>query len=808
MFRNYLKTALRSLLRHRFFSAINVFGLAVSMSICMGIIMLVADQMMYDRYNTKKDRIYRVNSMPIGKDGQELNEAATTTLPVKEEISENFSGIEKAVRIVRGFGNNWLAMEIGQNVNVPVAGYFADPEVLDFFEYELEYGDSKTALVQPFSVVLTKKSAKKLFPKENPVGEMLKVGEGGLYKVTGVLKETDHKSHIVFDALASLSTVQSLEAAGKREKSLDDWYNYTEGWVYVILEDGKTQADLQPYLNNIQKKHFSELTNPDTQRKVKYIPQPMMEITPGAFINNPIGPFLPWLFIYFFAGLAAIVMLTSCFNFTNLSIARSLTRAKEIGVRKVTGAMRWQIFVQFLTESVLTALFSLVVAFVLLFLLKPLMMELSFARMMKWDLESNYFVYGIFFVFAIVVGILAGIFPAIVLSGFQPVKVLKSLNTVKLFSKMGLRKALLVSQFTFSLIFILTVIIVFQQLRLFLRADHGFSMESKVMLHLNKTSPDVLKNELMKYPNIESVTATSHLPAAGVTYGASFKKSLDEKDWTSVDYFSADADYLRIMEIPLVAGRFFLEKDGVANKNFIVLNEQSVAKFNFKSPVDALGQEIILQKDSSRKQIIGVVKNYNHQMLMEKIEPMALVYDTAQFDLLLIKYSGTFPAAGKAAEEAWAKVNPAFKVDLKDFKYEVLKLYDVLFGSVVNILGVVSFLAILISCLGLLGMATYATETRVKEISIRKILGSDNTSLVYLLSKGFVMILIVSILIAVPIAYLLNNLWLEKLAYHITIGPGIISLGVSLLLVFGAITIGSQTWRATFVNPVDNLKGE
>ena len=534
----------------------------------------------------------------------------------------------------------------------------------------------------------------------------------------------------------------------------------------------------------------------------------MMEITPGAFINNPIGPFLPWIFIYFFAGLAAIVMLTSCFNFTNLSIARSLTRAKEIGVRKVTGAMRWQIFIQFLTESVLTALFSLGVAFVLLLLLKPLMMELSFARMMKWDLESNYFVYGIFFVFAITVGVLAGIFPAIVLSGFQPVKVLKSLNTIKLFSKMGLRKALLVSQFTFSLIFILTVIIVFQQLKLFLRADHGFSMENKVMLHLNKTSPEVLKNELMKYPTIESVTATSHLPAAGVTYGAAFKRSLDEKDWTSLDYFSTDADYLKTMEIPLIAGRFFLEKDGISNKNFIVVNEQSVAKLNFNSPADALGQEIILQKDSSRKQIIGVVKNYNHQMLMEKIEPMALMYDTAQFDLLLIKYSGTFPAAGKTTEQAWAKINPALKVDFKDFKYEVLKLYDVLFGSIVNILGVVSFLAILISCLGLLGMATYATETRVKEISIRKILGSNNSALVYLLSKGFFVILIISILIAVPIAYLLNNLWLEKLAYHITIGPGIISMGVFLLLVFGAITIGSQTWRATFVNPVDNLKGE
>src|SRR5271154_5378972 len=222
MFRNYFKTALRSRLRHRFFSAINIFGLAVSMAICMGIMMLVADQMMYDRYNTKRDRIYRVNSIPIGRDGEQQNETATTSLPLQQELNENFTGVEKAVRIVRGFGNMWI--EFDQNVNIPVSGYFADPEVLDVFEYELEYGDAKTALVEPYSVVLTKKAAKKLFRQENPVGETFKVGDNGLYKVTGVIKESDHKSHIVFDALASLSTVKSLEASGKRKKELDNWY--------------------------------------------------------------------------------------------------------------------------------------------------------------------------------------------------------------------------------------------------------------------------------------------------------------------------------------------------------------------------------------------------------------------------------------------------------------------------------------------------------------------------------------------------------------------------------------------------------
>ena len=806
MFRNYIKTALRSLSRHKFFSFINIFGLAISMSVCMVIIMLVADQMMNDRYNTKRDRIYRVNTIPIGKQGQEFHETATTTLPLKQELLENYTGVEKAVRITRGFANNWI--EIDQNVNIPVAGYFADPEVLEVFEYELEYGDPRTALTEPYTVVLTKAAAKKLFRLENPVGESFKVGETGIYKVTGVLRENQHKSHIVFDALASLATLKSLEAAGKRGKDLDNWFNHTTGWIYIVLEKGKKPSDIAPGLVNIQEKYFAKLSNPDTQQKVRYVLQNLMDITPGPFINNPIGPFLPWIFIYFFAGLAGVVMLTSCFNFTNLSIARSLTRAREIGVRKVTGAMRWQIFTQFLSESVIVALFSLVAAFLLLILVKPVMFELSFARMMKWNLEANYYVYGIFVAFAMVVGMLAGLFPAAVLSGFQPVKVLKSLNSIRLFSNMGLRKVLLVSQFTFSLIFILTVIIVFKQLNLFMRADHGFSMESKIIVQLNDTKPDALKTELLKYGNIESVSAASHIPAAGTQYGGGFKKSLDEKDWTELYYYSVDEDYLKNIETPLVAGRFFLTADGASNNNFIVINEKTVETFHFGSPQEALGQEIIYKNDSSRKQIIGVVKDYNHQMLMEKIDPMVLIFDSKQYNLLQVKYSGTYEAAGKTVETAWANINPNLKVDYKDFAGEVHKIYDLFFGDIVNVMGVVSFLAILISCLGLLGMATYTTETRIKEISIRKVLGSSNGSLVYLLSKGFLAILLIAILIATPIAYLLNNLWLEKLAYHITIDAPVIVTGVFILIVFGVLTIGSQTWRATYVNPVDNLKSE
>jgi putative ABC transport system permease protein len=394
------------------------------------------------------------------------------------------------------------------------------------------------------------------------------------------------------------------------------------------------------------------------------------------------------------------------------------------------------------------------------------------------------------------------------MSGFQPVKVLKGLNTMKLFSRMGLRKGLLVAQFAFSLIFILSVIVVFNQLQLFLKADHGFNMSNKVIVQLNDTSPETLKAELLKFSNIENVTAASHIPAAGTTYGENFKRSLDEKEWTNISYYSVDEDYLTNIDISLIAGRFFEPAAGESNKKFIVLNEKAVESFHFENPADAIGQEIILQRDSSKLQIIGIVKNYNHQLLMEKMDAMALIYNPEEFHLLQVQYNGTYAKAGESVEAAWSKVNPMLKVDYKDFYEEIHKIYDIFFGDLVSVLSVVSFLAILISCLGLLGMATYTTETRLKEISIRKVLGSSDSSLVYLLSKGFFSVLLIAIVIAVPSAYFINNLWLQKLAYHVTVDISVIVLGVLILIFFGVITIGSQTWRATFVKPVENLKSE
>lgn len=808
MLYSYLKTALRNLVRHRFFSAINILGLAVAMTICMMLIMLVADQLSYDRYNTNADRIYRVKTIDVyeGKVLWDNQWNSASCMPLGPELVSNYTGIEQAVRIVRGFGNGWMKFE-NQDVNLPLAGFFADPEVFDFFQIELLYGDPATALVDPYTVVLTKKTAERLFKEENPMGKTFKVGDLGIYTVTGVLKETRNKSHIVFDGLASMASVRSLEASGKRSHLLDIWSMYWQGWTYIKAEEGKSEEDIQEQLDLVYEKHIASITKPGVY-KMKFGLQPLLNITPGEIMNNGIGPQMPWEFVYFLGGLAGVILVTSCFNFTNLSIARSLTRAREIGVRKVSGAARRQIFAQFMTEAVVVSFAALLIATVLVGLLKPVVLQLSFAQVFHWDMYTGSTLAPVSIAFTLVVGMLAGFFPAVVLSRFQPVDVLKNLSNLRLFSRMGLRKALLVSQFVVSLFFILTVIVIYNQMNLFTHQDHGFNIKQNILIPFNKTNPDRLKTALQKYNNITAVAAASHVPAAGTSHGGGINRPKEGVEPIDCGIFEVDENYAENMNLEIIAGTFFTPEQGASKRNMVVINEAAATKMDYQRPQDAVGEPMLYMNDSTTKTIIGVVRNYNHRDLTRAITPMILLYDTAAFKVLQVSYSGTYAEATKTIEKAWNEVNPGLQVDYIAVEAEINKYYELVFGALVTIVATVSFLAIFISCLGLLGMATYATETRIREISIRKVLGSTPAAIVMLLSRGFANLLVLAIAIGLPLAWLFNSFWLEQIAYRTTIGIGTIAITIVLVLVFGIFTIGSQTLRAAGVNPAEHLKSD
>jgi len=346
----------------------------------------------------------------------------------------------------------------------------------------------------------------------------------------------------------------------------------------------------------------------------------------------------------------------------------------------------------------------------------------------------------------------------------------------------------------------------YKQFNLFMGKSHGFNMEKNIAVRMNNTSSENLKNELARYSNITHVTATSHVPSAGVSYGTTLKRELSDTEGIQIDHFLVDEDYLANMNLKLLAGRFFKAGADSLNKEYMVINEQAVTKFNFGTPQEAIGQQLIQDSDSLKRTIIGVVTDYNHRDLTRQISPLALYYDPTQFNVLQVSYLGSYEQATASIEKAWTTINPNLKIDYKTVDSEVKKFYEIIFGDIVSVLTVIASLAVLISCLGLLGMATYTLETRIKEISIRKILGSDNGSLIVLLSKGFIVLLLFSVVIAVPLAYLANNMWLQLIAYHTTFDASVILIGVLILILFAIITIGSQTIRATFVNPVDNLK--
>lgn len=799
MWKNYLKVAFRNLMRYKIFSFINIFGLGVSMALSLIVITLVLDQYKYDRHNTQKERIFRVNTL-----SEKYKPSATTTMALKETLLAEVPGVEKAARIKRGFGNISM-MDFKQDINIPVTGYFADPEILELFELELEAGNPATALTEPYSVVLTRESASKLFRNPNPIGESIKVGEQGEFKVTGILKENpDQKSHVMFEGLASFATLKSLNPVDSTgHDPLQSWNQIHEGYMYVLLQEQASSEQVQAQLHQIAQDHYAA----DDPNKHDFALQNLADIALGPDINNPIGPFLPRIFVIFLSALAAIVMLTSCFNYTNLSIARSLTRAKEIGIRKVTGAARSQIFFQFIAEAILTAGLALAFSWILVILSKPYLLNLRLVQLLRWDFSTSLEVYPYLIGFAVLVGLMAGFFPAVVLSSLQPIRVLKNFGSIRLLSRFGLRKALLVIQFAISLVFIMSAILVYRQTDLFLNKDRGFAVDDKVLIKLNQTDGEKLKAELIRFSNVASVSAISHIPGAGVTMGDDFKVT-PEAEAYEMDYFHVDEEYLSNMELGLLAGRNFSEQNPESNKTQILINELAVEKFGFGSPTEAIGQAIYRGSDPTLYEIIGVVPNYIHRHMLMQDAPMALMYNPAEFGQLQVRFTGGEKAILSTLQAAWDKVNPDLKMNFEFFEVEMNELYNVFFGVLGKVVGLVAFLAITISCLGLLGMATYAAEVKTKEVAIRKSLGASIPEIAIQLSMGFVKLVGIAILIGLPLAWLVNNLWLENLAYRVSIGIGTIGLSLLFIALLTLLTVGSQALKAALLNPSDSLRNE
>jgi len=816
MFKNYFKVGIRNILKYKVFSFINVFGLAVAMSLCMLIILMLADQHRYDAFHEKKARIYRILTDYEGS----RQAYATSPYPLAATLKTEYTVAEDAVTLMPGVGGD---ASYQQRI-ATLRGYFADPSFFNVFSFDLVQGDKKTALKAPFSVIITKALAEQLFEHENPLGKVIDFSDRqlafpldydgigappvawGSLTVTGVMDEGAYKSHLVFDALVSTSTRQALIDNKKAEDLNNNWEWFYRAYTYVLLQPDKNEDDLNAALADLVTHKYANLKF-DQAKGFKLTGQALTDIQTNLQ-GNDVNNRLPRIGYYFLSILATIVMILACLNYTNLSTARALTRAKEIGVRKVTGANRSALVFQFLSESIIMSLLALGMAVMLLLFIAPAFKGLWVNQYLNFELPSTFEVYGIFIGFAILVGIVAGLYPAFHLSLYQPIKALKNLGTVGA-GKLGLRKVLSVSQFVISLFFITTAILIYQQFKHYLEFDYGFTSKNIVNIQLQGHDYRKIANAMGGVSGVSMISATDLIPAGNTNNNGDVRKVNTAGDYFTMGKLTIDENFTNTLDLKIIAGKN-LPAVSDSSSRFILVNEAAVKTLGYEHPADILGEVFETKYGRELLEVVGVVKDFRYRLLINQHEigPLFMQNNPANFAFLNIRIASTnLMATVEALEQTWKRIDPVHPFRYQFYDQQLASMHQGIF-DLVSILGFIAFLAVTIACLGLLGMATYASERRTKEVGIRKVLGARDSSIALLLSKEFVWMIALSIVIGAPLSYFANNLWLQSLPNRVEFGMGILMLGIAILLGLGLLTIGSQTWRASRAKPVDTLKVE
>jgi putative ABC transport system permease protein len=811
MFKNYFKTAIRSLAKNKAFSLINIIGLAVSMAVCLLIINIIAEQKSYDTFHSKKERIYRVMTMGAGGSFT----TATAAYPLAQKLKQEYPGIEQTATLVRNIGGDMLYNEKAASGG----GYFADGQLFKVFDYKLSKGDAATALKNPFSLVVSEKIAKLLFGNEEPIGRQVQFNDKGisagtpekgnhetaygLFTITGVLAEVKGKTHLPFQLLASLSTLPALVADKKIDFDANNWNGVWDNYTYVLLDKTNNVKTLDAALVQIASKQYVKGSN----NEYTFQSKALLDIIGGNPHGNETTVYLPGVVILVLSVLGLIVMLSACLNYTNLSVARSLSRTREVGIRKVTGATRTQVFLQFIVEAVIISLLAFVLAVALLYFLKQAFTGLWFNQFMQLELSQNLQLYLLFIGFSIIIGIIAGLLPSVYISAFNPLAMIRNSGTVKGMKGVVLRKALLVLQFTVSIVFIVSTVVLFQQTQHVFNFDYGFNKDNVVNVSIYKQENyQRFAQAVSQNKKVKAVAACSFMPATGTQNGTRIYKAAPAADSLQTSTIDGDAKFFEVLNVPLIAGKTFPDIVDTSGEDYIVVNEKLVQAFKYNSPAGAIGEKLMI--DGNTVEIIGVVKDFQFLDVSRKMEPLVVRNRPETFGVAAVKMQGSETAATlKFLEQTWKSVNPNTKFEYAFFD-EQMSFTQSLLRDASKILGTLSFLAVFISCLGLLGMAAYTAQTRAKEISIRKIVGSSVRQIVMLLSKGFLVLLLIATFIALPVAYLLNNMWLQFFASRISISPLVMVLSVLIMFGISLLTVFSQSWRAAFANPIKKLRSE
>lgn len=805
MIGSYLKTSVRNVSRNKLFSTINILGLAVSMSVGLLLIAFTHDLLSYDRFNEKGSRIYRITSHAKFKGGHH-EDFATSAVKAGELIRENVSGMESVAILRGGFSGD---ASISGNV-IPFTGIYAEPSMLSIFTLPMLKGDFTTALENPYSIVLTETSAKKLFGTEDAFSKTIHFDSLD-FVVTGILKDVPFFSHIQFESLVSFSTIESQMS---QEPSFLKWESvWQRNYIYLLLPEGSNTADIQAQIDAI----CADENRMTDEAEIQLTLLPLHDIMLGDDLGNSLRPIMPRIVLWIVGGLALVVILSACFNYTNLSIARSMRRFKEVGLRKVIGAGRSHVRQQFLAEAVIVSLLALVLAFVMFMVLRPQFIGIAPELLQMVKLEITLPMVVTFVVFSIAVGALAGLLPAMFFSNISAMHALKETSSVKVFRQLSLRRALVIVQYTLTLIFITSTIIGYKQYKDILAFDLGFNTGNILNIDLQKNNPEVLINRLSAIPEVAGVSQSRLLTSVGNAWGGSMKYK-DLSDSVLVFTNIVDHHYIPLHDYDLIAGQNFITRPVTRDATSeVIVNEETLRQLDIASgePGKAIGEQILL--NNKKLTIVGVIKDFHYGKLDEKILPVVFTYLTPDAYLTTDRRDGlvnvrldTGDPIGTMAkiQEVWKTFDPVHPFKAQFYDDAIEEAYNEL-SAMIKVIGFLSIIAISIASLGLLGMVVFTTETRIREMSIRKVLGATSGNLVILLSRGFVVMLVVSALVALPVTYLFfENVVLTNFPFHNPIGVIELFGGFLAILAIAFMMIGSLSLRAANANPAEVLKSE
>lgn len=817
MIKNYLKVAWRSIFRNKLTAFINIAGLALAMTCAVLIYLFVLDETSYEKYHSKADRIYRVTRSFHSQEGVVNLHLANVAPPIGPLLKNDFGEIEALSRTI----NYNIDISLEENGEVKTSNtennlYLAEPTIFKIFDIDIKTGDAVKALERPFTVMLSEQAAKRYFNSENIIGKRLRANNAFDLEVTGVYKDFPRQSHWHPDFLVSFSTLEDDNVYGRNNLETN-WGNNSFG-TYFLLQEGADYKKLEASLPTFIDKHFGNFAKAtwgvpadwEASKSTTLYLQKLTDIHLHSHLDDELEPNGNINTVYMMSAIGVFIVLIACFNFVNLSTARATKRAKEVGLRKVVGAMRAQLVGQYLSESVVTACIAFVSALALAGLVLNWLNSFADKELSLITL-ANPVTAVIIGLIVLVIGILAGVYPAFVISAFKPALTLKGQQTSST-GKGGIRRFLVIAQFSISIVLIIATLVTFQQLNYLNERELGYEKDQVVTLTYYGDLNQVYEgfyNELMKSGNIEGVGRSSRVPTGRLldSYGDARVLKGDSMVNVSTDLktIAIDEDFFSTYNIALAAGRSFSKEFPADDSLSFIINEAAAKAIGWENPAKNIGEDFYYA--GTRGKLVGVVKDFHFESLHQHIVPMIFIGQN-NFNVLSVKINEKNMQQGLAeVEKVWKSFLPA-----RPFEYSFLsERYNNLYKAEQKqsqLFATFAGLAIFIAGLGLFGLATFNTLQRVKEIGIRKVLGASVTNIVGLLSKEMILLVLASNIIAWPIAWYFMNEWLSTFAYHTTMNAFVFALATVAALLLAFITVSYHTLKAALTNPASTLRYE